>query len=72
MAKKAATTDYSNHNNCRRLGWPKETQQKAIITIGKPISVSERYADYKSDRRSAVAQLTQDLQTSLESLIIHQ
>jgi hypothetical protein len=51
---------------------PQIGQQKAIITIGKPISVSERYADYKSDRRSAVAQLTQDLQTSLESLIIHQ
>jgi len=51
---------------------PQIGQQKAIITIGKPISVSERYGDYKSDRRSAVAQLTQDLQTSLESLIIHQ
>ncbi|NCR74170.1 MAG: 1-acyl-sn-glycerol-3-phosphate acyltransferase [Microcystis aeruginosa K13-06] len=51
---------------------PQIGQQKAIITIGKPICVSERYGDYKSDRRSAVAQLTQDLQTSLESLIIHQ
>ena len=51
---------------------PQLGKQKAKITIGKPISVSERFAAYKSSRRGAreaVAQLTLDLQQAMESLI---
>ncbi|MEO0967312.1 MAG: 1-acyl-sn-glycerol-3-phosphate acyltransferase [Cyanobacteria bacterium J06639_18] len=51
---------------------PQLGKQKAKITIGKPISVSERFAAYKSSRRGAreaVAQLTLDLQQAMEGLI---
>ena len=44
--------------------------QKAIVTVGDPIVVSERYANYQKKRRRAIAELTKDLQTSMESLII--
>jgi len=50
---------------------PQLGKQKVKITIGQPISISERQADYKHDRKVAVTQLTQDLQTALEGLIIH-
>ncbi len=46
--------------------------RKAIISIGAPISVSDRYATYKSSRAAAkdcTSQLTKDLQLALESLI---
>jgi hypothetical protein len=46
--------------------------RKAIISIGEPISVSDRYATYKSSRVAAkecTSQLTKDLQLALESLI---
>jgi hypothetical protein len=49
---------------------PQLGQQNVQITVGKPISVSERWDDYKKKRRQAVSQLTQDLQTALEGLII--
>lgn len=45
--------------------------QKAIVTIGQPIEVTERLAGYKKKRRGAIAQLTQDLQSEMESLIIN-
>jgi hypothetical protein len=47
-------------------------KQTAKIIIGEPISVSERYEVYKSSRQNAkqaVADLTKDLQVSLEALI---
>ena len=44
--------------------------QKAIATIGTPIVVSERYADYQKKRRRAIATLTADLQAEMERLII--
>ena len=47
-------------------------KQKAKIIIGEPISVTDRYAVYKGSRlgaRQAVADLTKDLQVSLEGLI---
>ena len=44
--------------------------QRAITTIGDPIIVSERFADYQSKRRRAIADLTADLQSGLESLIL--
>ncbi|MEM9163550.1 MAG: 1-acyl-sn-glycerol-3-phosphate acyltransferase [Cyanobacteria bacterium P01_F01_bin.4] len=49
---------------------PNLGQQQAILTVGEPISVSERWADYKKSRRRAVDGLTQDLQTALQALII--
>ena len=51
---------------------PQLGKQKAKITIGEPISVSERFSIYKSSRkgaREAVAGLTCDLQQAMESLI---
>ncbi|MEL6815026.1 MAG: 1-acyl-sn-glycerol-3-phosphate acyltransferase, partial [Cyanobacteria bacterium J06598_3] len=44
--------------------------QKGIVTVGEPIAVTPRFADYKAKRRKAIATLTKDLQTSLESLIL--
>lgn len=46
-------------------------QQSVKITIGDPISVSDRAPEYRSNRRQAVATLTQDLQNHLNHLIIH-
>lgn len=51
-----------------RLGWRIST-----VTIGEPINVSDRSMAYKQNRqgaKQAVAQLTQDLQTALEGMII--
>jgi len=48
---------------------PQLGHQQAYITIGDPISVSDRWPAYKTNRRQAVADLTQDLQTALEALI---
>jgi hypothetical protein len=42
------------------------------MTVGEPISVSERWEAYQASRRSAkqsVAELTQNLQTALEAMI---
>lgn len=50
-----------------RLGW-----RQARITIGEPISVSDRWSTYQTNRQSArlaVTELTQDLQRALEQLI---
>ncbi len=41
----------------------------AQVAVGDPISISERWPEYQSKRRGAIAQVTQDLQTALESLI---
>ncbi|QZZ19852.1 1-acyl-sn-glycerol-3-phosphate acyltransferase [Leptothermofonsia sichuanensis E412] len=53
---------------CRpRLGW-----RHATITIGNPLSVSDRWHTYQSSRsaaRQAVAELTQDLQRALEAMV---
>ncbi len=58
-------------------GNPYETlklgKRRAIMTIGEPLSVSDRWPTYQSDRRSAkqaVIDLTEDLHAALESLII--
>ncbi|MBW4601600.1 MAG: 1-acyl-sn-glycerol-3-phosphate acyltransferase [Calothrix sp. FI2-JRJ7] len=51
---------------------PNLGKQKANIIIGTPISVSDKYPEYKGSRsgaRLAVADLTKDLQVSLEGLI---
>ncbi|KZL51054.1 glycerol acyltransferase [Nodularia spumigena CENA596] len=51
---------------------PQLGKQRVKITIGEPISVSERYPGYKENRleaRKAVADLTNDLQQKLENLL---
>lgn len=51
-----------------RLGW-----RRSRITIGEPISISDRYPAYtlgRSAAKQAVNQLTQDLQDALEALIV--
>jgi 1-acyl-sn-glycerol-3-phosphate acyltransferase len=51
---------------------PRLGKQWVQMTVGQPISVSERWDTYQVSRRSAkqaVADLTQDLQTALESMI---
>jgi len=49
---------------------PKLGKQRVEIAIGNPLSVSDRWETYKASRRKAVNDLTQDLQTALEDLII--
>ncbi|NJN01993.1 MAG: 1-acyl-sn-glycerol-3-phosphate acyltransferase [Leptolyngbyaceae cyanobacterium RM1_1_2] len=44
-------------------------QQAVKMTVGEPISVSDRAPAYRHSRRQAVADLTQDLQAALEGLI---
>ncbi|AFY79465.1 hypothetical protein Ple7327_4354 [Pleurocapsa sp. PCC 7327] len=48
---------------------PRLGKQQVHMTIGEPISVSDRWHDYKQNRRQAVATLTKDLQMALESTI---
>jgi len=51
---------------------PQLGQRQAVITIGQPIDVSQRWPSYARDRRAAkaaVATLTADLQQALEALI---
>ncbi|MBW4684658.1 MAG: 1-acyl-sn-glycerol-3-phosphate acyltransferase [Komarekiella atlantica HA4396-MV6] len=51
---------------------PQLGKQQVKITVGKPISVSERYPEYKGSRLGAkqtVAQFTNDLQQAMESLL---
>lgn len=48
---------------------PQLGPQWVEITIGEPISVSARWADYQANRRQAVSTLTQDLQTALEAML---
>ena len=51
---------------------PRLGKQRVQITVGQPLSVSERYSTYHASRqgsRKAVADLTQDLQLALEGLI---
>ena len=49
---------------------PKLGKKYGLVTTGEPISVNDRWADYKSSRRKAVASLTDTLQKSMEALIL--
>ncbi|WP_107667366.1 glycerol acyltransferase [Cyanothece sp. BG0011] len=53
------------------LSRPQLGPQQAQITVGDPISVSDRFEGYKKNRRQGVTHLTQDLQDALDKLIIH-
>lgn len=48
---------------------PKLSPRIAKLQIGQPINVSDRYLDYRQNRRAAIEQLTHDLQASLEQSI---
>ena len=51
---------------------PQLGKQRVQITVGQPLSLSDRFPVYQASRQSArqsVADLTQDLQKALESLI---
>lgn len=51
---------------------PKLGKQSAIVTVGDPISLSDRASIYQSNRRAAkqaVFDVTQELQTALEKMI---
>lgn len=48
---------------------PRLGAQVAYLTVGEPISVSDRWPAYRQNRRQGIADLTQDLQTALEALI---
>jgi hypothetical protein len=49
---------------------PRLGPQRVEITIDQPISVTARRQGYQTNRRQAVAELTQDLQTALEKMIV--
>jgi 1-acyl-sn-glycerol-3-phosphate acyltransferase len=49
---------------------PKLGTQTVQMTIGDPLSVSDRWQDYKANRRQTVAQMTQDVQTAFDRMII--
>lgn len=50
---------------------PRLGSQRACLTVGKPLSVTQRWDEYRSDRRTAITHLTQDLQAGMESLVQH-
>ena len=48
---------------------PQLGRQWVQMRIGQPLSASQRWEDYRANRRNAVADLTQDLQTAMEKLL---
>ncbi len=50
---------------------PNLGKKRAKLTVGEPISVTQKWSDYQTNRRQAVANLTQDLQNALEQMIEH-
>ncbi|HEY9607274.1 MAG TPA: 1-acyl-sn-glycerol-3-phosphate acyltransferase [Allocoleopsis sp.] len=55
------------------FGRPSLGEQRVQMTVGQPLSVSDRFSVYQASRhgaRHAVAELTQELQESLEGLIL--
>ncbi|PSB18769.1 glycerol acyltransferase [filamentous cyanobacterium CCP1] len=49
---------------------PKLGAQNVQMIIGEPLSVSDRWQDYKANRRQTVAQLTQEVQHTFERMIM--
>ncbi|EHC15124.1 1-acyl-sn-glycerol-3-phosphate acyltransferase [Fischerella thermalis] len=59
-------------NNTKLPGRPRLGWRQALITVGQPISVTERWAKSQSDRRAVrvgVTELTKELHQALEQLI---
>lgn len=53
---------------------PKLGAQRALLKVGKPLSVSERWGTYRESRKGAkqaIAELTQELQTVLEEMAMN-
>jgi hypothetical protein len=53
---------------------PKLSKQRAKITIGEPLSITDRFEDYKANRKAAriaVGNFTNDLQVAMEQLTIN-
>lgn len=50
---------------------PKLGPQSASVIVGEPLALRERWPAYTASRRQAVDQLTQNLQSSLEGLILN-
>ena len=48
---------------------PSLGDQLAYLSVGQPLSVSDRWSGYKANRRQAIAELTTDLQSAVEALI---
>jgi hypothetical protein len=46
-------------------------KKRAKLTVGEPISVTQKWSDYQTNRRQAVANLTRNLQNALEQMIEH-
>lgn len=44
--------------------------QQVKMRVGTPLSVSDRWSDYRQGRRQAIERLTQDLQVALEELLV--
>ncbi len=44
--------------------------QQVKMRVGTPLSVSDRWTDYRQGRRQAIERLTQDLQVALEELLV--
>ncbi|WP_346341691.1 1-acyl-sn-glycerol-3-phosphate acyltransferase [[Phormidium] sp. ETS-05] len=44
-------------------------QQRVVLQVGEPLSVTARWDTYQTNRRSAVSELTADLQSALEAMI---
>ncbi|MGL5084079.1 MAG: 1-acyl-sn-glycerol-3-phosphate acyltransferase [Microcoleaceae cyanobacterium] len=62
----------------KTLGWLKGTEtvrrpnlgrQRVKMTVAEPLSISQRWPDYKNNRRQAVADFTQQLQETLEVMV---
>lgn len=56
----------------RPFSRPNLGRRRAVLTIGQPLTIADRWETYKSGRKQAkqaVADLTQDLQTALESMV---
>ncbi len=49
---------------------PNLGSQRVVLTVGEPLSVSDRAGEYQENRRQAVAHLSQDLQAALEAMIL--
>ncbi|GAB4284084.1 MAG: hypothetical protein Fur0025_14630 [Oscillatoriaceae cyanobacterium] len=44
-------------------------QQRVVLQVGEPLSVTARWDAYQTNRRAAVSELTADLQGALEAMI---
>lgn len=65
IARAIAWIEGRNPQSIPQLG-----KKIAKIQIGEPINVSDRYQNYRQNRRTAIGQLTADLQIQLEQSIL--